>query len=206
MTTATPPWNVEGSYYEVCSCDAICPCRQVGGRAGGRSTYGVCDFGLSWQIEHGRFGDVDLSGLAAVMVGRYSDDEPRSPWRIILYVDERADQSQCEALSDIFLGRVGGGTFRNFARAIGEVHAVRRAQITLDHTPGREAMKAGPYVSARTARLAASDEPVTCGIPGHDRSGQEIVAERFRVADEAMQAEFEGRCGFAVNFAYDSDQ
>jgi hypothetical protein len=164
----------------------------------------VCDFGLSWQIERGRFGDVDLSGLGTVMAGRYSDDEPRSPWRVILYVDERADQAQHEAISDIFLGRAGGGTLRNFARAIGEVHAVRPARITLDHTPGHEAMRAGPYVSARTARLAASDEPVTCGIPGHDRPGQEIVAEHFRVADDAMQAEFEGRCGFAVNFAYNS--
>ena len=42
------PWAVSGSYYEVCNCEAICPCRRHGARKGGRSTYGTCDFALSW--------------------------------------------------------------------------------------------------------------------------------------------------------------
>jgi hypothetical protein len=66
-------------------------------------------------------------------------------------------------------------------------------------------MKVGDVVSARTAKPVLSDEPVTCGIPGHDRPGQEIVAESFRVDDPPLQWEFRGRCGFAVDFAYRSE-
>lgn len=50
-----PPqvWAVAGSYFEACNCEAICPCRRVGERAGGRSVYGICQFALSWQISQG---------------------------------------------------------------------------------------------------------------------------------------------------------
>ena len=37
----------------------------IGGVAGGRSTYGICFGVLSWLVEDGHAGDVDLSGLAA---------------------------------------------------------------------------------------------------------------------------------------------
>jgi hypothetical protein len=60
------------------------------------------------------------------------------------------------------------------------------------------------YVSAATARADATDQPVSCGIPGHDRAGQEIVADHFRVDDESLQWEVNGRCGFATDFAYHS--
>ena len=62
------PWRVSGSYFEACNCEAVCPCRQIGGsmgRAGGRSTYGVCEFALSWWILEGHSGSIDLSGLMA---------------------------------------------------------------------------------------------------------------------------------------------
>lgn len=198
-------WQVRGSYYEVCSCDAICPCRRQGGRQGGKSTYGVCDFGLSWQIKAGHADQVDLSGLAVVMAGSYSD-EPKTPWSVALYIDERATPQQHQALTSIFLGRAGGGTFGNFAKAIGEVYAVRVARIHLDHTPNRERMRAGEFVVASTARPVSTGETVTCGIPGHDRPGQEIVAETFRVSDAPLKWEITGRCGFATTFDYSSDQ
>src|SRR5438105_14353787 len=105
------PWKVRGSYFEVCNCEAICPCRRQGGRMGGPSTYGVCEFGLSWAIADGHAADIDLSGFTVVLVGRYDDDEPGSPWRVALYVDERANPQQQEALAAIFLGRAGGTTF-----------------------------------------------------------------------------------------------
>src|SRR5690349_16910472 len=68
------PWHVRGAYLESCNCDPICPCRQVGGRPGGRSTHGVCLGALSWSIEEGIAGDVELSGLGTVLAFEYSDD------------------------------------------------------------------------------------------------------------------------------------
>jgi hypothetical protein len=200
------PWAVSGSYYEVCNCEAICPCRRHGARKGGRSTYGTCDFALSWRVLEGHAGSVALSDLSVVLAGSYSDDEPSAPWRVVLYVDDRGGPEQQQALTDIFLGHAGGTTLRNFARAIGEVYAVRQAQIELRHVPDQERIAVEHYVMAKTARPVSSDASVSCGISGHDRPGQEIIAEGFQVDDGSLHWSVSGRCGFATSFAYSSDQ
>ena len=140
------------------------------------------------------------------MAGSFCIDEPGVPWRVILYMDERGGPEQQQALTDIFLGRAGGTTLRNFALAIGEVYAVRQAQIELQHVPDQESILIERYVMAKTARPVSSDAPVSCGIPGHDRPGQEIIAESFQVDDGALHWSISGRCGFATSFAYSSDQ
>jgi len=42
-------WRIRGSYFEACNCEAICPCRSVGGRPGGSSSFGECFGALSWH-------------------------------------------------------------------------------------------------------------------------------------------------------------
>src|SRR6202795_1681886 len=98
-------YSVAGSHFESCNCDAICPCRGV---QGDRSTYGICFGALAWLVEDGHVGDVDVSGLAAVLVVRYDDDEPGSPWTIVLHVDAAGNDEQRSALADVFLGNLGG--------------------------------------------------------------------------------------------------
>src|SRR4051794_5585962 len=127
------PWSVEGTYFEACNCLPICPCRQVGGRDGARSTFGVCDFALSWWIRRGHAGELDLTDRQVVMVGSYDDDEPGSPWTIALFIDDRADVDQRSVLADIFLGRIGGTPSRNYSGAIQTVLGIAAADITLDH-------------------------------------------------------------------------
>jgi len=68
-------WAVAGTYFEACNCLPICPCRQIGSRAGGRSTFGVCDFALSWLVTRGHTGTLDLSGRQVVLVGTYEDGQ-----------------------------------------------------------------------------------------------------------------------------------
>ena len=196
-----------GSYFEACNCEAICPCRRQGGqklRTG--STYGVCDFALSWRVMQGHFGAVDLTELAVVLAGSYRDDEAGKPWRVCLYVDERASPAQQDALTQIFLGRSAGTSRRNFAAAIGEVYAVRPAKIELTHTPRRWFMRAGDYVTVRATTPVPSDlGAVSCGIPGHDHPGEEVVADLMSVDDGPLRWEVSARCGFASDFDYRSD-
>lgn len=197
------PWRVRGSYYEVCNCEAICPCRRRRGEKGGRPSYDSCDFALSWSITEGHAGAVSLAGLRVVMAGRW-ETTPGDPWHVILYLDERATPPQYAALEALFLGRAGGAMAEGFAARIAGVQGVRRAAIDLDHGPGRQRIEVAPYLTVRTREDVPHDFAVTCGISGHDHPGQESRAEIFRYQDGPFDWELRGKCGFAADFSYSS--
>jgi hypothetical protein len=198
-------WRVRGTYLESCNCDAICPCRRIGGQSGGRSTHGVCMGVLSWLVEEGRADDVVLDGLGAVLAVRYSDDEPGSPWTVFLYVDERGDDDQRSALEDVFLGR-RGGSIREHAPWIwkeSNLLGVSPAAIEIDHTPRRQWFRVRDHVEVRVAAPVAEQPTVTCVIPGHDREGEECTVEVLRVAErEPLEFEYRGVCAYASTFDY----
>jgi hypothetical protein len=203
--TAGESWALSGTYLEACNCEAICPCRRIGGRAGGRSTYGVCMGALSWAIEVGSFGDVDLADRRVVLVSRYDDDEPGSPWDFILFLDDAADEQQRGALEEIYLGRADGSPLRQFPWAFKRSRpaGVRAAAIEVDHTPRRGWFRVGQDVEVRVTDTVADQEPVTCVIPGHHQEGTEIIADLTSRA-APIDYSFQGRCGYESRFAYSS--
>jgi len=197
-------WRVAGSYLESCNCEAICPCRRIDGVMGGRSTYGICLGALSWRIVEGQAEGVPLHGLGVVLACRYSDDEEGSPWSFVLYLDDRADAAQREALEAIFTGRLAGSQVDHFPWAWKASHllAVRRAAIEIEHVPGRGWFRAGRHVEVRVAHPVGSGETVTCVIPGHERTGREVIARSLDVADGALEFSFRGNCGYESDFDY----
>jgi hypothetical protein len=200
-------WRVSGTYLESCNCDAICPCRRIDGKLGGRSTHGICLGALSWQIVDGHADGTDLSGLAVALASRYSDDEEGSPWTWNLYLDERGTPQQHTALEEIWTGRIAGEQLEHFPWAWKPSHllAVKPAQIEVDHTPRRGWFRVKDAVSVRISGPYPGDETVTCVIPGHERSGEEVIAEELRVDDEPLSFEYSGVCGYAADFDYGSD-
>lgn len=197
-------WYVSGSYLESCNCEAICPCRRIDGVMGGRSTYGICLGALSWLVRDGCANGVDLSGLGVVLATSYSDDEEGSPWSFVLYVDERGDDDQRAALEAIFTGRLRGSQIDHFPWAwkASRQLAVRPAAIEIEHVPGRGWFRAGKYVEVRVAYPLPSRETVTCIIPGHERTGREVLAESLEVHDGELEFAFHGNCGYESNFDY----
>jgi hypothetical protein len=201
------PWALSGTYLEACNCEVICPCRRIGGRQGGRSTYGICLGALSWAVTDGAAADVDLSGRRVVLVCRYDDDEPGSPWDFVLYLDDRADDEQRGALEAIFLGKAGGTPLKQFPWAFkaSRLVEVRPAAIEIDHTPRRGWFRVGEDVTVRVAEAVADQEPVTCVIPGHHRTGLEVYVDELRSSAPPIEYAFAGRCGYEASFAYSSD-
>jgi hypothetical protein len=198
------PWRVSGTYLEACNCEAICPCRAIDGTRGGRSTYGVCAGALSWGIERGNVGRVGLSGLAVGVVFRYRDDEPGSPWTFVLYLDERADSRQQLLLEEVFLGRRAGTALHQFpwARDGSTLVAVRPARIDFDHSAQRGWFRVHRFATLRILGPVETDAAVTCGIPGHDQPGTELVSDELAASDGPLRFEFSGRCGYASRFDY----
>jgi hypothetical protein len=200
-------WRIAGDYFESCNCDAICPCRTVGDRPGGRSTHGICFGVLSWLIHEGHADNVDLSGLAAAFTIRYDDDEPGSPWRFVVHVDERGSEEQREALAAILTGRLGGGDVLRlpWVRKPSELLDVRVSPIEVRSGPDGHVLRVGSAIELTASRPFETDERVSCVIPGHHIPGRELYADRLAVADDPFVWELAGTCAFVSAFEYTSE-
>jgi hypothetical protein len=197
-------WRIRGTYFESCNCDAICPCRRIDGKQGGRSTHGVCMGVLSWLIEEGEADGTDLSGLPVALASRYSDDEPGSPWTWVLYLEAGASGEQHAALEGIFTGRLGGDAEEHFPWAwkASELVAVRPVDIEVDHTRRRQLLRIRDHVSVRIRDRYPGQETVTCVISGHERQGEELVADELVVEDGKLAFSYRGVCGYGSTFDY----
>src|SRR5260370_3160765 len=89
-------WKIAGSYFEACNCDLACPCVFLS-----PPTSGDCTVLLAWHIDQGCFGEVDLDGLNAVPAAHSPGHILQGKWKVSLYVADREDQSQQDALHQI---------------------------------------------------------------------------------------------------------
>lgn len=122
-------WRLAGDFLDFCKCAVPCPCT-----FGRPPTEGDCDGIIAYRIREGNYGDVDVSGLNIVALGYFEgniwDDETRMNMGMI--VDERADESQREALQTIFSGQVGGWPQMFAENVLGEMLGLEFAQIELE--------------------------------------------------------------------------
>ena len=49
------------------------------------------------------------------------------------------------------------------------------------------------------------DETITCVIPGHDQTGEEVVADELTATAGPIEFTYTGVCGFAANFDYSGE-
>jgi hypothetical protein len=103
--TATA-WQVQGQYYETCSCDFVCMC--VPAQLMVKPTKGSCTFVMAFQIERGRFGELSLDGLGFIIVGVTPEEMGKGNWSVGVVVDERATAGQRDAITGIASGAAGG--------------------------------------------------------------------------------------------------
>jgi hypothetical protein len=93
---------------------------------------GDCEGILAWHIREGAFGDVRLDGLNIVALGTFEGNIwAGAKATMAMYMDERADDRQREALQMIFGGQVGGWP-AEFASTIGEVRGMEYAPIEFE--------------------------------------------------------------------------
>jgi len=198
-------WRIAGPYFESCNCDPICSCRKVDGAPGSRAQYRYCQFAVGWSVDEGQHGDIDLGGRKVVMVGYWDEDEPGAPWRVGVYVDSGATDIQRGLLGAIVTGREGGSPHRQYGQAISEVLFVEPAAIEIVHESGKQHIFVKGHVDARAHGRFETDSTVSCGVPGHDRAGYEVVMDVLDVKSPLLEFSYEGRCGFAASFDYRSD-
>jgi len=93
-------WYIEGPCYGNCNCDWSCPCQFES-----LPTHGNCQGFEVVHLDKGHFGDVKLDGLRAAMFYAWPGPIFEGKGDLQAVIDERADESQREALLAILYGK-----------------------------------------------------------------------------------------------------
>ena len=122
-----PQWQAEGDWFDVCKCDIPCPCEFAQPPTGGE-----CDGILAWHVRKGSYGGVPLEGLNVLAIGYFKGNIwAGAKGTMGIFLDERANPQQREALQMIFGGQAGGWPGQ-FAQNIAEVRGIEFARIEFD--------------------------------------------------------------------------
>jgi hypothetical protein len=102
-------WQITGDYFENCNCDVVCPCLiSPNAPMTSQPTAGACEVAFGFHIDRGGYDATPLDGLNVAMVARTPGPMAHGNWSVALYLDERANEQQRQALQTIFTGADGG--------------------------------------------------------------------------------------------------
>lgn len=123
-----PDWWMKGDWFDACSCDIPCPCGFAQ-----PPTDDHCQGLMAYHIREGAFGDVRLDGLNVIGIVDFEGNawSGEVPVALGMFIDERADERQRDALQAVFSGEAGGW-MAEFAELIGEVRGVEYVPIDLE--------------------------------------------------------------------------
>jgi hypothetical protein len=172
MVSEILQWRVTGDWFDVCKCAIPCPCTFAQA-----PTYGDCEGILAWHIRDGHYGDTGLNGLNVVALGFFEGNiwEGKTKATMGMYMDERADEPQRQALTVIFSGQ-GGGWPGEFANFIGEVRGIEYVPITFEIADDLAywAAEVPGKATARAEALTGPTTPEGQRVQVHNPPGAEV--------------------------------
>ncbi len=194
-------WNLKGTYFEACNCEAVCPCVVLNA-----PTQGECTGLVGWHIEKGAFGGVKLDGLNVALAIHSPGHMMEVKWKAALYLDERADEAQTSALTKIFTGQAGGvpGELVPF---VGEMLGVKSVPIDYRAEGKRRSLRIAGVAEADIEAIAGQggadvtlDHVPFTPVPGHPQ----VVAKsgKLHYRDHGLRWEISGKNGFYSDFSY----
>ena len=98
-------WTLEGTYFENCSCDTICPCTWSAFAA--KATRDRCLAMLAFHIDRGDIEGVDVSGLTFALVVDSPPVMSDGGWKLGVVLDSAATDLQAGALGRVLGGELG---------------------------------------------------------------------------------------------------
>lgn len=154
-------WQIEGTYFENCSCDMVCPCSTSGLTVAADTER--CTVMLAFHINSGRSDDVDLSGITVCMLADTPALMSEGNWRAALLVDDKASAEQTEAINAIFGGQAGG-PLADLAPLIGEMVGGGPAPIEYADDGRNHSVRIGDMVDVSVADFVSPLDATGKGI------------------------------------------
>jgi hypothetical protein len=178
---AAESWQVQGQYYETCSCDFICPC--ITGQMAVEPSKGSCTFAMAFQIDRGNYGALSLDGLGFIVLGFTPGAMGQGNWSVGVIADDRASTEQRDAIAAIASG-AAGGPMAALGGLVGKVLGVESAPISFERSGVKWSVKAASSVDMAAEGAMginpAALEPLTLSHTGHPASDVVTLAHASR--------------------------
>jgi hypothetical protein len=190
-------WNLQGTYFETCSCEVVCPC--TASMAIG-ADYDRCRVTLVFNVKKGDVDGTDVSGLAVAAVADTPKVMTDGNWRLGVFIDAAASDEQAEKLGAVFSGQLGG-PMEALGPLVGENLGVERAPIEVSEDGLRHAVKIGDAVDFEIEDVVPfgveSGEPARLTGIFHPAGSELTISKASRSQISAFGIEYEGKAGFS---------
>jgi hypothetical protein len=138
---------------------------------------GECDGILAWHVNEGNYGDVTLDGLNVVALSHFEGNiwDGDTKATMGMFMDERADERQREALQIVFGGQAGGWP-AGFAELIGELRGIEFAPIDFEIADdlAHWSVEVPGKAKGRAVALAGPTSPEGGRVQLHNAPGAEV--------------------------------
>lgn len=179
QTPAKVPYRVKAESVEACNCHHGCNCQFAG-----YPNEGKCEFIVGFEVKDGRFGDVSLNGLKAVVAAKYPNAIHEGNGHVVLFIDDKATSAQVDAFATILSGKMGGMPWEALAGTIGRFEGPIRKAIDIKaagershvRVPGAIDLQLTPFRDV----ISGAERKSTSCIPRAASSGTTRRSQRPR--------------------------
>jgi hypothetical protein len=190
-------WNLQGTYFETCSCEVVCPC--TASLALG-ADYDRCRVTLVFNVAKGDVEGTDVSGLTVAAIADTPKVMTDGNWRLGVFIDAAASDEQAEKLGAVFGGQLGG-PMEMLGPLVSESLGVERAAIEVREEGLRHSVKIGDAIDFEIEDVVPfgveSGEPARLVGIFHPAGSELTISKATRSHINAFGIEYEGKAGFS---------
>jgi hypothetical protein len=195
-------WSIEGTYFETCSCELMCPCNFSFDHG---ATYDYCRVTLVFDIREGDIEGTDVSGRTLAVIAETPKVMTEGNWRLGMFVDDGTSDEQMQKLTGVFGGQMGG-PMALLAPLVGEVLGVERAPIEVVEDGLSHSVRIGDAVDFEVEDIVPfgieTGEPARLTGVFHPVASELTAAEAKRSRISAFGIEYEGKTGLSAPFSW----
>ena len=195
-------WSIEGTYFETCSCELMCPCNFSFDHG---ATYDYCRVTLVFDIREGEVEGTDVGGRRLAVIADTPKVMTEGNWRLGMFVDDGASDEQVQKLTAVFSGQVGG-PMAGLAPLIGEVLGVERAPIEIVEDGLSHSVRIGEAIDFEVEDIVPfgveTGEPARLAGVFHPVASELTAAEAKRSKISGFGIEYEGKSGLSSPFSW----
>jgi hypothetical protein len=195
-------WSLEGTYFETCSCELMCPCNLSFDHG---ATYDYCRVTLVFSIRQGEIEGTDVSGRTLAVIADSPKVMTEGNWRLGMFVDDGTSDEQMQKLTAVFGGQMGG-PMALLAPLVGEVLGVERAPIEIVEDGLSHSVRIGEAIDFEVEDIVPfgieTGEPAKLTGIFHPLGSTLTAAEAKRSSISAFGIEYEGKSGLSSAFSW----